>query len=795
MEGAGTRQDRAVAASGGSVRERVVVRGAVQGVGFRPFVHGLARELGLSGFVLNDAGGLVAEVEGDPHRLRAFHERLTGHAPPLAVVSSIERHPLPALGGTGFVIRPSVHGPGHTRVPPDAALCPQCHAELADPADRRHRHPFITCTHCGPRFTIVTRLPYDRATTTMAPFALCERCAAEYADPADRRFHTQPVACPDCGPRLHLDDGGTRLTGEQALARARDLLAGGRIVAVKGIGGHHLACDATDPAAVGRLRALKERGDKPFAVMAADLAAVRALAAVTDAERDLLCGPRAPVVLLRRRTAGMLADAVCPGAPDIGVMLPYSPLHRLLFGLPGDPPGPRVLVMTSANRSGEPLVTDDADARLPALCDARLGHDRAIRTPCDDSVVRVRPDGSHLPLRRSRGYVPEPLDLPFDVIPALAAGGDLKNTFCLARGRTAWLSQHIGDLDRLENVAVLDAAVRHLSALTGVRPRLLAADRHPHYRSTAWARDRAAGRPLHLVQHHHAHVASAMADAGLDGSAPVIGVAFDGTGYGDDGAVWGGEVLLADYDGYRRLAHLAYVPLPGGDAAVRNPCRMALAHLHAAGEPWHADLPCVRACDDRERTLLARQMERGVACTPTSSMGRLFDALASLAGIRHRTGHEAQAAVELQAHATSAMDRCGTPYAFALRGEAGRPHVIDPAPVLRAAAADVRARTPPEVVAARFHHAVAAAVTAACEAARQRTGTTTVALTGGVFANAVLDEACTAALSARHFTVLRHRAVPCGDGGLALGQLLVAARSHGRGGTHVPGRTRQGRPH
>ncbi|PHQ52984.1 carbamoyltransferase HypF [Streptomyces cinnamoneus] len=788
----------------------MVVRGTVQGVGFRPFVHALAHELGLSGHVSNGADGVVTEVEGDAGRVGAFAERLTTDAPPLSAVTSVVQHDLPAVGGRGFTIRPSRQGRGRTTVPPDTALCAACLHELTDPGNRRHRHPFINCTHCGPRFTIVTGLPYDRATTTMAGFALCGPCAAEYADPGDRRFHAQPVACPGCGPRLRLTEGPATWEASDAPARARELLARGAVLAVKGLGGYHLACDAGDASAVARLRAAKERGGKPFAVMAADLATARAVAPLGEAEARLLAGPRAPAVLVRREAGFVpgvrLADAVCPGSPDIALMLPYTPLHRLLFALPGDPPGPRVLVMTSANRSGEPIVTDDAEAAaLPApLADARLWHDRPIHAPCDDSVVRVRRDGSLLPVRRSRGYVPEPVPLPFAVPPALAVGGDLKNTFCLAVGRSAWLSQHIGDLDGTATVAAFGGAVRHLSALTGVRPRLLAADRHPRYRSAAWAREHAAGRPLHLVQHHHAHIASAMADAGLDGTAPVIGVAFDGTGYGDDGAVWGGEVLLADYDGYRRLAHLAYVPLPGGDAAVRNPCRTALSHLRAARLAWDADLPCVAACAADELRVLDRQLERGVACVPTSSMGRLFDAVSSLLGVRHRAGHEAQAAVELEACAAPAIARCGRPYAFASRAAGdGGPLLLDPAPVLREAVADLRDGAGPAVVAARFHHAVAAAVLAVCRDARRATGVRTVALSGGVFANALLEDACTDLLRGDGFAVVRHGRVPCGDGGLALGQVLIAARARARGAgtgqregeTHVPGSARQGRRH
>nr|WP_308439227.1 carbamoyltransferase HypF [Streptomyces sulfonofaciens] len=805
---------------------RLTISGVVQGVGFRPFVHGLAGSLGLGGHVTNHPGGVVTEVEGAEDLVDAFCERVRADAPPLASVTGVTRCALPPRGGAPeFVIRPSEGGTGRTLVPPDSAVCDACTAELADPADRRYRHPFVTCTHCGPRFTIVTGLPYDRPNTTMAGFPLCGRCAREYADPGDRRFHAQPVACRECGPRLYLSgaDGGPRLDGDAARARARELLASGAVLAVKGVGGYHLVCDAGDGAAVARLRSRKERGTRPFAVMAADPATARTLAPLGTAEEQALTSRRRPIVLLRRGPApgatgatdgtsgppgapgppggsgppaAPLADTVCPGSPDIGVMLPYAPLHHLLFGLPGDPPGPRVLVMTSGNRSGEPIVTDDAQAleRLAGIADAWLWHDRGIRTPCDDSVLRVRPDGTPLLLRRSRGFVPEAVPLPFEVPASLAVGGDLKNAFCLAEGRSAWLSQHIGDLGDPAAVRVFEQALGHLGALTGVRPELLAADSHPGYHSGRWARREARGRPLHQVQHHHAHIASAMGDAGLDGLAPVIGVAFDGTGYGDDGAVWGGEVMLADYDGYRRLTRLAYVPLPGGDTAVRRPYRMALSHLRAAGVDWCPGLPCVAACPPGERQVLRRQLERGVACVPTSSMGRLFDAVSSLLGVCHRAGHEAQAAVELEACAAGAMERCGPARAFGRTADG----LLDPAPVLRALADGLRAGTPADVLAARFHHAVADAVAGACRAGRRATGVGTVVLTGGVFANTLLEEACTRRLRAERFTVLRHRAVPCGDGGLALGQLLVAARRQQRApgaaqGLHHP--TRGGHAH
>ncbi|MFB7257265.1 carbamoyltransferase HypF [Streptomyces nojiriensis] len=767
-------------------RRRVTVRGVVQGVGFRPYVYTRATGLGLAGHVTNTPEGVVAEVEGAPAAVSRFCERLAADAPPLAVVDAVDHWEVPVAGGTGFTIIASrTCGPGRTLVSPDVATCADCLTELADPADRRHRHPFITCTHCGPRFTIVTGLPYDRAHTTMAPFPMCADCAREYGDPADRRFHAQPVACPACGPRLRLLTGRPprERAGADPVAGARRLLVAGAILAVKGLGGYHLACDATDAGAVAELRRRKARGDKPFALMARDLADVERFARIGPEERALLTGGARPIVLLRRRAGAGGPDGVAPGCPDLGVMLPYTPVHHLLLGLPGDPPGPRLLVMTSGNLSGEPIVTDDDEAleRLAGLADGWLTHDRPIHVPCDDSVVRVC-DGETLTVRRSRGYAPLPLTLPVPVPASLAAGGDLKNTFCLGEGRQAWLSAHVGDMDDLATQYALEGAERQLESITGVAPVLLAADRHPGYRSTRWAERAAGARPLVRVQHHHAHIASAMAEHGRGAGRPVIGVAFDGTGYGDDGAVWGGEVLLADYAGFTRFAHLAYVPLPGGDAAVHRPYRMALSHLRAAGIDRTPELPCTAACPPEELALLERQLERGLNCVPTSSMGRLFDAVSSLAGICHLAGYEAQAAIELEGAALGAGGADPGPgYAFGLRaapGPDGGPVTADPAPVLAAVVADVRAGTDPALIAARFHTGVAALVATLCVLARERHGLDTVALTGGVFANTLLSSACARRLGAAGFTVLRHGRVPPNDGGLSLGQLMVAAAHH-----------------
>jgi hydrogenase maturation protein HypF len=762
-------------------RLRVCAHGVVQGVGFRPFVYTTAAALSLSGSVRNDSSGAIVEIEGDERDINEFLKRLRERPPPLAVLESIETIDIPVVGGTGFAIADtSRSGGGRTLASPDVAMCAECAAEQRDPANRRYRHPFINCTNCGPRFTIIASLPYDRATTTMAEFAMCAECAREYADPADRRFHAQPVCCPNCGPTLHYRDGDGRITeGEDGLRQARRLLRDGGILAVKGIGGYHLACDAADDRAVSELRRRKRRGDKPFAVMVPDLATARTIAAVDGPSGRVLSGPQRPIVLMPRLPGALVADAVAPHNPDLGVVLAYTPLHVLLFGLPGDESAPLVLVMTSGNLGGEPICFTDDDAldRLSRLADGWLIHNRAILVPCDDSVVRMVTGGGaanadeavELPIRRSRGYAPLPIALPVPVQPTLAVGADLKNTMAVADGKYAWLSQHIGDMDDLATLSAFDSARSHLQELTGVSPNVLVADAHPLYRSTAWARRSAADRPVRTVQHHHAHIAAVMAEHGLDGSNQVLGFAFDGTGYGTDGAVWGGEVLLANYKGYQRLAQLKYVPLAGGDISVLRPYRMALSHLWAAGLPWDPDLAPVRACPPDEHRVLRHQLETSLGCTPTSSMGRLFDAVSALAGVRQVVAYEAQAAIELEGLSRGA-DSGTTRYAFSL--DARRlPAVIDPAPVLAAVITDLRAGVPAGVVGARFHRAVADLIVDL--AAGDDSGTRTVALSGGVFQNALLLRLTLEALGHKGFDVITHRYVPPNDGGIALGQLLV----------------------
>ncbi len=745
---------------------RVRVTGVVQGVGFRPFVHRLATSLELAGIVGNDAGAVFVEVEGAGPGIDGFIRRLSSDAPPLAVIDDVDIVDVAPTSRTEFAIVGSRTAPGPvTAVSPDTAVCDACLAELWDPANRRHLHPFITCTDCGPRFTITRRLPYDRPGTTMEDFPLCPACTAEYGDPGDRRYHAQPIGCHDCGPHITLRLGtGPPLVRNKAIAAAREALADGAILAVKGIGGYHLVCDAASDAATGALRQRKGRADKPFAVMVADLADAERLAVIDSDSAHLLGSPARPIVLLTARP-GPLSPLVAPGNPLIGILTAYTPLHHLLLRDRGP------LVVTSTNRSGEPICyrDDDLASRLGLLSDGILGHDRPIHVPCDDSVVRVN-GGTLLPVRRSRGYAPLPVRVPAGHPDALAVGGELKNTFCVATQGRAWMSQHIGDLANLETLAAFEASVAQFCELYRVRPRVVAVDAHPGYLGSRWARARWP-ESVTEVQHHHAHVASVIAEHGLDPEEPVIGVAFDGTGYGDDGTVWGGEILEATATGYRRIGHLAPVPLPGGDAAVAHPWRMALAHLRAAGAPWDTGMAPARHAGELALGVIDRQLATGVACVPTTSMGRLFDAVASLLGLRHDITYEAQAAIELE-HLAACCDTDPPTLTFG-HGPEG---TFDAGPVILGLLDAVSAETPPAAIALGFHRAVVDAVAGAVEAAGERTGTTVVALSGGVWQNALLTRLATTRLLAGGFDVRTNRLVPPNDGGLALGQILVATR-------------------
>lgn len=751
-------------------RKRLLVQGVVQGVGFRPFVYGLARQLGLSGFVGNDSHGVFIEVEGVPESLRQFEQSLETQPPPLARIEHVQALVVPTCNDVGFVIVESRDEPtAATLVSLDVAICDACLRELFDPHDRRYRYPFINCTHCGPRFTITKGVPYDRPLTTMADFSMCEACRDEYLDPGNRRFHAQPIACPDCGPQLTLVVNGV-VTAHRgaALREAQRIIEAGGIVAVKGLGGFHLACDARCDQAVQTLRARKGRADKPFALMALDLEIIARFADANDTERAVLRSNARPIVLLNKRSAAVVSPNIAPGNRAVGVMLPYTPLHHLLLTdlctpLP-------VLVMTSGNLSDEPIVTDNDDAidKLGEIADAILMHDRDIHVPCDDSVMRVF-QGETLPIRRSRGYAPMPIPLPFEAAPTLAVGGELKATFCLANHDHGFMSQHIGDMQTLETMVAFERALAHMQTLFRIEPQVIAADFHPGYLSTQWAERRASGRRVIKVQHHHAHIASVMAEHGLLPDARVIGIAFDGTGYGADGAIWGGEVLMAGYASFTRAAHLRYVPLPGGDGVVKHPCRAALAHLWAAGVPWSDDLLPVATCSEAERRVLRRQVETGLHTVSTSSMGRLFDAVAALAGVCQHATYEGQAAIELE----SLIDpNVHTRYAFGL--VEGAPMQIDPASVIHSIVADVRAGVSASTIAARFHHAVADVIVDVCLRQQCRAGLNCVALSGGVFQNITLLNEVVQGLHEAEFEVLTHRLVPPNDGGLALGQVAVA---------------------
>ncbi|HEX3492638.1 MAG TPA: carbamoyltransferase HypF [Streptosporangiaceae bacterium] len=752
------------------VRTAVRVEGIVQGVGFRPFVYALATSLGLGGLVGNDMDGVFAEVEGDTEAVARFLVLLERQAPPLARIERVTTAGLRPTGSTEFAIAPSAAdgtAQRRTLVSADTATCADCLAELADPADRRFGYPFINCTNCGPRFTIVRDVPYDRALTTMSGFAMCERCAAEYHDPADRRFHAQPVCCPACGPRLTLLDAataaaGTGRPGADPIEAAAAVLRSGRVLAVKGLGGYHLAVDAASEQAAAALRGRKHREDKPFAVLVADLAGARELAEVDDTGAALLASPRRPIVLLPRREQPGLAESVAPGNRQLGIMLPYTPLHHLLVRAFAGP-----VVLTSGNVSDEPIVYRDDDAleRLAGIADAFLVHDRAIHIRTDDSVVRAF-RGRETVLRRSRGYAPEPLPVPVRFHqPVLACGAELKSTFCLGRGTHAFVSHHIGDLENAETLASFAEGIAHFGRLFDIDPKQVVHDLHPDYLSTKYAQE-LPGVELVGVQHHHAHIASCLADNGETG--PVIGVAFDGTGYGPDGTIWGGEFLLADLAGYQRAGHLAPVAMPGGAAAIRQPWRMTASYLAAAGQA--PDGLEVVTRNEQSWAAVVRMAQRGINAPATSSAGRLFDAVAALLGVRDAIHYEGQAAIELEQLAdTSVVDW------YPAGVEDRDPFQILGLDLVRAAAEDLAAGVARPVIAARFHNGVAAAITGACDLLRERSGRGTVALSGGVLQNLLLTERVAGQLAGHGFRVLVHHRVPCNDGGISLGQAASAA--------------------
>jgi hydrogenase maturation protein HypF len=753
------------------LRRAIEVAGIVQGVGFRPYVYRLATERHLSGTIVNTPAGVTIEVQGPGEAVENFLARLPAEAPPLARILDLRVRELPCNGQPGFHILASQVGEeNRALVSPDVALCADCRRELFDPRDRRHLYPFLNCTNCGPRFTIVRDIPYDRPRTSMAVFPLCAACQREYDDPENRRFHAQPTACAECGPRVELwDSAGEWLAGADPIAEAVARLRAGAVVAVKGLGGFHLAVDATNAPAVERLRERKRRVEKPSAVMAPDLERVERFCHVDEASRRLLLSPARPIVLLPKRQPNPIAEAVAPFNRTLGVFLPYTPLHELLFAQ-GDF---LALVMTSGNLSEEPIAIANREAveRLAGLADFFLVHNRDILLRCDDSVVRVVA-GRPRPLRRSRGYVPAPVLLGESVPPILAVGGELKNTICLTKERYAFLSQHIGDLENWESFRFFEEGIAHLERILEIRPQVVAYDLHPDYFSTRWALAQGSVKQVG-VQHHHAHIASCMAENKLDGR--LIGIALDGTGYGTDGQIWGGEVLLADYEGFNRLAHLAYVRMPGGAVAIHEPWRMAVSYLwqYFGRDFLDWEIPFVRQLDRRRVEAVLRMLGRGVNSPLTSSCGRLFDAVAALAGIRQQVNYEAQAAIELEmAMEDSDTDTTGYPLALVANATGW---LLDTRPLFEGLLADLHRGAPVSTLSRRFHNGLVDVLARVSGLLRERTGLNRVCLSGGTFQNAYLLERLTTRLAADRFEAFTHSEVPAGDGGLSLGQAVVAA--------------------
>lgn len=748
------------------------INGVVQGVGFRPFIYNLAQRHQLTGWVRNTSGGVDIHAEGLPNILNTFIEAIPREAPPLAHIDSLTTQDCPVEGFTQFEIRFSAPVAGQFQpISPDIATCDDCLHEMNAPTDHRYRYPFINCTNCGPRFTIIQDIPYDRPFTTMSDFPMCDVCKAEYHDPTNRRFHAQPVACPDCGPQVWLEiDGETVSHRDDAIVQTIEWLHNGKILAIKGLGGFHLACDATNAEAVRELRKRKHRIDKPFALMMRDLDSVRGHCTVNADEARILTSKERPVVLLNRRTdTHTIPHDVAPNQTLLGVMLPYTPLHHLLFADDARP-----LVMTSANFSDEPIVTDNDEARakLSTLADAFLMHDRDIHIRTDDSVVRVV-NHAELPIRRSRGYAPYPVHLPFEMPSVLAVGGEMKNTFCITRDGYAFMSHHIGNMENYETLQSFEQGITHFERLFRIKPAIIAYDMHPDYWATRYATQRAIDDniPAVVVQHHHAHVASVMAEHNHTSEHPVIGVCFDGTGYGTDGTIWGGEFLISDYTDFDRAAHLKPIPLPGGDVATRKPARMAYAYLVHNNIPIPQNAPFLNVLDNTERRIIEQQVTSGLNTPMTSSMGRLFDVVSSLLGVCHVVTYEGQAAIELEVRADS---QAPGHYPFT------NADTIDTAPIIRAILGDIERGETVGTIAGQFHNTIAQLIHDVSLRVATERQLNTVALSGGVFQNVTLLQKVTPLLEKAGLTVLTHRLVPPNDGGLALGQAVIAAKTKAR---------------
>jgi hydrogenase maturation protein HypF len=766
------------------VRRQIEVSGIVQGVGFRPYIYRLATGRNLKGTIRNTSAGVTIEIQGPAETVQDFIDHLPAEAPPLARITNLTVHDVACNGDRDFRIIHSHEGEEvRTLISPDVAICADCLHEMFDATDRRYHYPFINCTNCGPRFTIIRDIPYDRPSTSMATFPMCPACLAEYENPLDRRFHAQPNACWECGPRVELwDKSGQKIECRDPIVEAVSALRAGMVVAVKGLGGFHLAVDATNPAAVALLRQRKRRVEKPFAVMIPDLQAAGEICELDDAARTVLLSIQRPIVLLPRRSPSTISDEVAPFNRYLGIFLPYTPLHYLLLAEGTF----KALVMTSGNLSEEPIAIDNREAvqRLHGLADCFLVHNRDILLRCDDSVVRVAGVVARH-LRRSRGFVPVPVFLKDD--PAkndqpsvLAVGGELKNTICLTKGRHAFLSQHVGDLENVESYGFFHEAIEHLERILEIRPQIIAYDLHPDYFSTRWALEQS-GVELVGVQHHHAHIASCMAENHLDGR--VIGFALDGTGYGIDGKIWGGEVLIAGYEGFERAAHFEYVPLPGGAAAIREPWRMAVSYLaqHFGREFLKFDIPFVRQLDRRKVDFLLRMMEQEVNSPLTSSCGRLFDAVAALAGIRQQVNYEAQAAIELE----MAMTPSGEDSAYPMKVVPDREPednrwIISTRPLFEALLDDLGRGLPVGAISRRFHNGLAECFVGLATLLRTKTTLQRVCLSGGTFHNIYLSRRLEARLSEAGFEVFTQKEVPAGDGGLSLGQALVAAAKFSR---------------
>ena len=780
-------------------RTQIQIKGIVQGVGFRPFVFALAAKNSLKGRVLNNSVGVLVDVEGENENVERFIDALKTNPPPLAFIESVTRENISETANfqTFQILKSDANGNKFVPISADIATCADCLREMFDAENRRFRYPFINCTNCGPRFTIIENVPYDRAQTTMREFEMCADCLSEYENPLDRRFHAEPTCCAKCGPKVFLSPESEvrSLKSENALdfefdniKKTQQFLQNGKIVAIKGIGGFHLVCDARNDAALQTLRKRKGRVDKPFAVMCKDLETAKKLVEISDAEKKILTGKERPIVLLRKREND-LSEFIAPGNQFLGVMLPYAPLHYLLFEQNENAKIPDALVMTSGNFSSEPIVKDNDEAleKLANLADAFLLHNREIYVPCDDSVIRMvqgsrfkvqgsrfknqRPSKDQiLPIRRSRGYAPFPVKLPFEVPNMLAVGGELKAAFCLTREDYAFMSQHIGDMENLETVRAFEKSFEQMKNLFQIKPEIVVCDKHPNYLSSNWARKFAENADLKIVevQHHQAHIASVMAENNIKDE-KVIGFAFDGTGFGDDGAIWGGEVFVGDYAHFERVANLEYFPLAGGDAAVKKPYRVALSLMKEAGIDWDESLNCVSFCTETERKILAKQLEKNLNVIPTSSFGRLFDAVASIADVRQKITYEAQAAIEFEALIDEDVRDF---YSFDLAE--GDILKINWKKLICEVVKDVTAEIPISAISAKFHNAVANLILNLSLKMRERFALNKIALSGGCFQNVALLQKAITLLSKHDFEILTHRKLPPNDGGLALGQALIA---------------------